>query len=354
MLTLYAELSGIYGRNRYKEAYREIKQALSFSGTDKRQQSTTRNGFASIVPKKKRISLTEEEWDYRDHVYKEMLTFLKLKETHRRNLLLRGLTLNEVRQMEERGFLSTDEENSVAIARKLLKKGFRLDGVPGFFINRDGDWEAAFYRKNNGYLCPVRDGKERIIGFQIRLDVPLKERKYLWFTSSGLEKGTSSGSPAGMFGEIKDGTVYVTEGILKAEIAWMCTGNPYIGVPGVSNHKGLETVLRKLKEQGLKRVYECYDMDKMMELSCKHDEKSACRQCEHGIHLYHGECPRKRRKRDMIRKGCIKLYEICEELNVSCKRVTWDTDASGTWMEHYKGVDDWILQKEEKEHRKTA
>jgi len=32
MLTLYAELSGIYGRNRYKEAYREIKQALSFPG----------------------------------------------------------------------------------------------------------------------------------------------------------------------------------------------------------------------------------------------------------------------------------------------------------------------------------
>lgn len=179
-------------------------------------------------------------------------------------------------------------------------------------------------------------------------------RKYLWFTSSGLERGTSSGSPAGMFGKIKDGTVYVTEGILKAEIAWMCTGNPYIGVPGVSNHKGLETVLRKLKEQGLKRVYECYDMDKMMELSCKHDEKSACRQCEHGIYLYHGECPKKRRKRDMIRKGCIKLYEICEELNVSCKRVTWDTDASGTWMEHYKGVDDWILRKEEKGHRKTA
>ena len=124
--------------------------------------------------------------------------------------------------------------------------------------------------------------------------------------------------------------------------------------PWSSNHKGLETVLRKLKEQGLKRVYECYDMDKMMELSCKHDEKSACRQCEHGIHLYHGECPKKRRKRDMIRKGCIKLYEICEELNVSCKRVTWDTDASGTWMEHYKGVDDWILRKEEKGNWKTA
>lgn len=48
MLTLYAELSGIYGRNRYKEAYREIRQALSFSGTDERQQATTRNGLSLI------------------------------------------------------------------------------------------------------------------------------------------------------------------------------------------------------------------------------------------------------------------------------------------------------------------
>ena len=68
MLTLYAELSGIYGRNRYKEAYREIRQALSFPGTDERQQATTRNGFSSIVSKRKYIFLTEEEWDYRDQV----------------------------------------------------------------------------------------------------------------------------------------------------------------------------------------------------------------------------------------------------------------------------------------------
>ena len=56
MLTLYAELSGIYGRNRYKEAYREIKQAFSFSGTDKRQQSTTRKRNA--FPLRKRNGIT--------------------------------------------------------------------------------------------------------------------------------------------------------------------------------------------------------------------------------------------------------------------------------------------------------
>lgn len=59
--------------------------------------------------------------------------------------------------------------------------------------------------------------------------------------------------------------------------------------------------------------------------------------------------PMKHRIKQKVRHG-----RICEELNVSCKRVTWDTDASGTWMEHYKGVDDWILRKEEKGNWKTA
>ena len=43
--------------------------------------------------------------------------------------------------------------------QKALKKGISLDGVPGFFINRDGDWEAAFYRKNNGDLAQSGMGR---------------------------------------------------------------------------------------------------------------------------------------------------------------------------------------------------
>ena len=47
MLTLYAELSGIYGRNRYKEAYREIKQELLF--LERIKDSSPRHEMGSFL-----------------------------------------------------------------------------------------------------------------------------------------------------------------------------------------------------------------------------------------------------------------------------------------------------------------
>lgn len=38
-----------------------------------------------------------------------------------------------------KGHKSTDESESKAIARKLIKQGLHLEMAPGFFINRDGD-----------------------------------------------------------------------------------------------------------------------------------------------------------------------------------------------------------------------
>lgn len=51
------------------------------------------------------------------------------------------------------------------------------------------------------------------------------------------------------------------------------------------------------------------------------------------------DCPKKKDKREQIRKGCVKLYEICEELSLSCHRAAWDTDEEGMWQEQYKGID---------------
>ena len=63
------------------------------------------------------------------------------------------------------------------------------------------------------------------------------------------------------------------------------------------------------------------------------------------------ECPKKRLKRDTIRKGCNHTYHICEELSLSCNRNQWDLDPDGLWAEHEKGIDDW-LTKEIRENRK--
>ncbi|MFR4370520.1 MAG: hypothetical protein ACLT32_05335 [Ruminococcus bicirculans (ex Wegman et al. 2014)] len=286
--------------------------------------------------------------EYVDLVYRQMLSLLQLHTLHKQDLKRRGVTDPEIKELERKGYKSIEPKKAGTIAKKLLEKGFRLDGIPGFFRNRDGMWEASFYEGNRGYLCPVYSLNHKIKGFQIRVDHPVNKRKYIWFTSSGFEGGTSSGSPAGISGYISpvQKNVRVTEGILKAELASMRSGHSYIGIPGVGNYKSLQPVLMELKSRGLQTVYECMDMDKMMNLTCRCDCKEKCIWCEEPERfLKKQECPYKRRKRDTIRKGCLKLYEMCETLNLNCMRSSWDTDEKGLWLGNYKGVDDWLYRK---------
>ena len=143
--------------------------------------------------------------EYLDYVYRNMLALLELKEVHKKDLKRRSLTEWEIQELMDKGYRSTEPEKSVWIAKKLLENGLTLKGVPGFFQNRDGNWEAAFYEGNRGYLCPVYSIDGKILGFQIRVEKPVNNRKYVWFTSSGLEGGTSSKSPAGVSGFAKVG-----------------------------------------------------------------------------------------------------------------------------------------------------
>lgn len=97
-------------------------------------------------------------------------------------------------------------------------------------------------------------------------------------------------------------------------------------------------------------MYEMYDMDKMLRLTCQEDYDERCMECEdkeeHGNPEF--ECPRKRLKRDTIRKGCNSAYRVCKELGLTCKRELWDVGEDELWDEHEKGIDDW----ETKEIRK--
>lgn len=317
----------------------QIKKQIQSGGkiSRQRQQEQERR-----IRKKKEEAAKPVDYTNRNRVYLALIKMLKLREKHKEDLRRRGLSETEICRMEEKGYKSTDASESKAIARKLIKQGFRLEGVPGFFINREGDWEIAFYWKNDGYLCPVWSEEGLLIAFQIRLDHPYKKQKYVWLTSTNMEKGCSSGSPVGISGKPDMAGVRVTEGILKAEIAYQRTGNAYLGNPGVGNYKELKQALAILKERGLERVYECYDMDKLMSLECRMDYDDSCSRCEF---LEDGkdieECPKKRVKRDNIRRGCLKLYRICAELELDCQRATWNLGDNGIWLENYKGIDDW-------------
>ena len=50
----------------------------------------------------------------------------------------------------------------------------------------------------------------------------------------------------------------------------------------------------------------------------------------------------------MIQNGCLRLYEICEKLNLSVRRMLWDTDERGEWNGEIKGIDDLYYEMKNK------
>lgn len=344
MLTLYAELKGIYGSDRYKISYREILEALGRSDIRKRT-----NAFPTpTLPTEEKVR-KEMDFEARSRVYERLLELLSLTETHKKKLLERGFRAGQVAEFQ---FRSTPIGGTEGIARKLLAEGYSLEGIPGFFVNGRNHWDAAFYRRNHGILCPVRDIYGRITGFQIRLDQPYDGRKYLWFSTTNKLHGTGSKSPVAFFGKPGDRIIRVTEGVLKANAAYAMSGYSFLGVPGVSQYKELERVLVELKELGLEEVQEYYDMDKYMAVSCDRDYKEvACAECAEA-ESNPAVCKRKLAKRDQIQEGCRKLYEICRRLGLRCIQKRWDCNEDGTWNGHLKGIDDywWENLRERREY----
>ena len=338
MLTLYADLKGIYGQNRYKIAYREILVAVNRGEGEKNQQ-----GYSGKINGKEEEPVSLRQ---RDSVYRRLLELLALSDLHRKKLMERGLTKE---QIEVYQFCSTPAYGTENLARKLIKEGYSLAGVPGFFFNDRRNWDIAFYRANRGILCPAYSLGGEIAGFQIRMDEPLNDRKYLWLSSTNRNRGTGSRSPVTFLGNPWDKTIRVTEGILKATIAHSLSGYSFLGTPGVSQYKELRKALMTLKQNGLEEVQEYYDMDKYLDIRCFGDYKSSvCSCCARYSPGGDGaDCERKQNKREQIRDGCGHLYEICDELALRCVRKTWDMTPEGIWAGKQKGIDDywWACKK---------
>lgn len=346
MLTLYADLMGIYGADRYKIAYREIQSALDAGRGTKRSYAGGHEKTAVQTQEEETASL-----EVRNSVYHRLLEMLTLSDVHKKKLMERGLTS---RQIEAFWFRSTPVHGTEGLARRLIKEGYTLAGVPGFYMNDDRNWDIAFYRKNQGILCPAYSISGAIEGFQVRLDEPYDDKKYLWLSSTNRSRGASSKSPVSFVGNPYDKTVRVTEGILKPIVAYSLSGCSFLGTPGVSQYKGLEKALSVLKDNGLETVLECYDMDKMMDIHCYGDYKTTvCCKCKEKKNRYGKEvCEVKQRKRDQIRAGCCRLYEICDRLKLNYSRKTWDQTEEGTWAGNQKGIDDyWWSCLQEKERQ---
>lgn len=244
--------------------------------------------------------------------YSLLLGMLNLTPAHRAHLKSekRGLTDS---QIDSFGFKSTPPCFLCrSLTERLLKQGCTVEGVPGFYLHGNGYWTVRFSSRTSGILIPAIGIDGLIRGMQILLDAPFKDKddppekagtKYIWLSSASKNRGVTSGSPVHFAGNPFSRTIYVTEGLLKADIAHCLTDRSFAAVAGANNVKPLEPLFALLAQNGTELVIEAHDMDKY--------------------------------SNEMTARGSSQICRMARQYGMECRRLTWDPN--------YKGIDDWQL-----------
>lgn len=321
MLSLYAKMY----HTTNSDAFREICDALQtgdaawgYRGEGLQQPGSGNNGFPGTgtalcrnvieeIPQSPRASIQEIH-----QTLSLMLKMLSLTPTHRAHLgsPKRGLTDEQIDRI---GFKSTPPPFLCrSITDRLIKQGCTVQGVPGFYLDDSGRWTVKFYSRTSGILIPAVGMDGLIHGAQILLDTPLRDKddppdkdgtKYIWFSSSSRNMGVTSGSPVHFVGNPFARTIYVTEGLLKADIAHCLMNRSFIATAGAGNVSQMEPLFAMLAANGTELIVEADDMDKF--------------------------------SNKMTAAGTSKIYLMAKKHGIDCKRLTWNPN--------YKGIDDWQL-----------
>lgn len=209
-------------------------------------------------------------WE-RNIIYMEFLKLLNLEFAHRENLLRRGMSDAIITGSLYKSF-PVDPEFRQWVADVLASR-FDLTDMLGFYT-QNNRWHIAKY--GSGILTPVCTADNQIQGLQIRYDtVPihrhlqadgsLKEKRgcrFGWFSSGGgnYQNGTGIKGYMHVVGNGNSDTVFLTEGVMKSDIAsYLSGGSLFVGLTGVNNTRFLAEVIGMLRPR---IIVECIDMDK--------------------------------------------------------------------------------------------
>ena len=290
MIAMYARVYGIPNA----DAYHEICEALQTGNAAPRYEVKKRKVCSAPIPNAELASAEE-----RHQTYSLLFSMLTLSKLHKQQLMERGLSEEQIRWY---GYKSTPAFGFTKLTSMLVEQGCTVKGVPGFYINEDGEWTVNFHSKCSGIVIPAISIDGRVSAAQIRLDRPFNNRKYLWLSSINKKMGTSSGSPIHFVGNPEDKVVYITEGPLKATVAHCLSGKSFASVAGANQYGNLAGLFEVLKQNGTERIAEAYDMDKY--------------------------------ENEHVEKGCIQLFMLANEFGFKACRIKWN--------KAYKGIDDYL------------
>lgn len=203
---------------------------------------------------------------------------------------------------------------------KFLKER-KSTGIPGFYI--DGEHIRAVSMNDGEFdLLPVRCRHGEISFFQTKFPKlpenasPEQKAEYIKYGrySTSREFGCSTAgllnihytSTMRYTSEQKPKTVFLTEGILKADIAAELYGRPFIALVGISAYNQLAGELAYLKEHGTQNIVIATDMD--------YD------------------------KNPNVAKALAAIREIIKNSGLVCMEAEWD--------HRYKGIDDILIARQ--------
>ena len=301
MLALYAKVYNISN----SEAYQAICDAL-MTGDVSREYAVVAKANTSTVPQSEKASAQEIH-----RTYSAMLAMLTLSAAHREHLhRVRGLSDEDI---ERFGLKSTPLPFLCpSIAYQLMKQGYTVQGVPGFYMDDKDRWTVRFFAKTAGIIIPIRGIDGLICGIQTRLDHPIKDKddppekegvKYLSLSSNGKKMGTACSGLVHFVGKPDARVVYVTEGGLKADVANALTGRTFLATIGANNVAPLDNIFAYLKRNGTDEIIEAADMDKY--------------------------------RNKTVHAGASRIYLMARKHGLACRRLVWNP--------MYKGIDDWQL-----------
>lgn len=198
----------------------------------------------------------------RNNTYSNLLTLLSLGAKHRADLIQRGLSGEDIARL---GYRTTPAVRSARIVTELIDRGCDLRGVPGFYCDEGtGQWKLDI--RASGIMMPDRNSRGEIEAIQIRLDKVYKS-KFNNLTSTEKYYGATAACCPHFVGVGEDtDSVYLTEGVMKADIAHCISselGQPraFVGITGVRNLDKVKRAMRELDEMGIHRINVVFDMD---------------------------------------------------------------------------------------------
>lgn len=207
-------------------------------------------------------NLIKDEY-YRDLVYSRFLELQELKEIHKRKLKEMNFTDEYIINNKFKS-IENGEKQKKKICEQLKNEGFKLEGIPGFWQDKDFKWT---YKSHKGIFIPVILN-DKIQGLRICLDEKYgKDVQNIWFSSNNEFNGTKACNWSlvlknekvnwlNLYNSTNNNTIIIATEIIVAHQLFNNTNKLVVGIPNNIDKDWLWNIIDNMKP---KEVFVYFD-----------------------------------------------------------------------------------------------